>query len=157
MKPFGKEAGRTYCSEQHLAHPDTLRVILDSRGRVNLDADTTTYLLRSGIEAVRLLWNAEQRIMVLKPVKFTTEFSYPIVRDKKSKQATFSAQRFFRRVGWRTEQALMLPLKWKDRERLLEVALPPELLSAQSNAQPNREEGRRNSEVNAPKTVAMAA
>jgi hypothetical protein len=97
---------------------------------VNLDADTTTYLLRSGIEAVRLLWNAEQRTMVLRLVKFTAEFSYPIVRDKKSRQATFSAQRFFRKVGWRTDQALMLPLRWKERERLLELALPPDRLAA---------------------------
>jgi hypothetical protein len=78
--------------------------------------------------------------MVFMPVKFTAEFSYPIIRDRKSQQATFSAQRFFRRVGWRTERALMLPLKW-NRERLLEVELPPELLSANSNSQRSFKKG----------------
>lgn len=124
MRSPYRELGCTHHSEQHPFCADKLRIILDSKGRVNLDADTTTYLLRSGIEAVRLLWNPEQRTMVLRPVKFTVDFSYPIVRDRKSQQATFSAQRFLRRVGWRTEHDLMLPLRWKERERLLEVVLP---------------------------------
>jgi hypothetical protein len=131
--PF-REAGRTQRSDQDLSYANNLRVVLDSEGRVNLDADTTTCLLQSGIEAVRLLWNAEQRTMVLRPVKFTAEFSHPIVRDSKSQQASFRAQRFFRRIGWRTEQALMLPLKWKDRERCLEIALPTEGPSAKVNS-----------------------
>jgi hypothetical protein len=156
MRTPSREAGCTHSSDQHLLCAATLRVVIDSKGRVNLDSDTTTYLLRSGIDAVRLLWNAEQRTMVFSPVKLTSEFSYAIVRDKKSQQATFSAQRFFRRVGCRTEQAVMLPLKWRERERLLEVALPPELLS-RSSAQPMREEARRQSEPSTPKTLAVAA
>ena len=150
MRTPSREAGCTPPSDQHLPCAGTLRVVIDSKGRVNLDSDTTTSLLRCGIDAVRLLWNAEQRTMVFRPVKLTSEFSYPIVRRKKSQQATFSAQRFFRRVGWRTEQALILPLKWKDHERLLEVALPSELLSAKLNSQPNRKEARRESETSAP-------
>jgi len=135
MRTAGKEAGHTQRSGQHLAFTNTLRVVLDPKGRVNLEADTTSYLLRSGIEAVRLLWNAEQRTMVFRPAKLTSDFSYPIVRDRKSQQVTFSAQRFFRRVGWRTEQAIVLPMKWKERERLLEVALPPGFLSANLSSQ----------------------
>jgi hypothetical protein len=95
---------------------------------------------------------SSERTMALRPVKLTSEFSYPIIRRKKTQDATFSAQRFFRRVGWKTEQALILPLKWRDRERLLEVALPPELLSTTLNSQPNRKEARRKSETSAPHT-----
>jgi hypothetical protein len=134
MRTPSSELGCIHHSEEHLAYGDNLRVIIDSKGRVSLDSDTTTYLLRSGIEAVRLLWNAEQRAMVFRPVKLTSDFSYPVVRDRKSRQATFSAQRFFRRVGCRTEQTLILPLKWRERERLLEVALPLGLLSANLNS-----------------------
>jgi hypothetical protein len=135
MRTAGKEASHTQRSGQHLAFTNTLRVVLDPKGRVNLDADTTSYLLRCGIEAVRLLWNAEQRTMVFRPVKLTSDFSYPIVRDRKSQQLTFSAQRFFRRVGWRTKQAIVLPMKWKEHERLLEVALPLEPPSATRDSQ----------------------
>ena len=152
MRTPGRETDRARCSDQHLAYADTLRIVLDSKGRVSLDSNTTTYLLRSGVEAVRLLWNAERRTMVFRPVKFTAEFSYPIVRDKKSQQATFSAQRFFRRVGWRTDQVVILPIKWKDREQLLEVALPPEPLAARSNAQSNRKEARHQLETSMPQT-----
>ena len=129
-----KETGG-HCSDHHLAYANTLRIVLDSKGCVNLDAHTTIYLLRSGIEAVRLLWNAEQRTMVLRPVKFTADFSYSIVRDRKSQQATFSAQRFFRKIGWRTEQDLILPLRWKERERSLEVALPPDRFAVKRRSQ----------------------
>jgi hypothetical protein len=73
--------------------------------------------------------------MVLRPVKFTADFSYPIVRDRKSQQATFSAQRFFRKIGWRTEQDLILPLRWKERERSLEVALPPDRFAVKRRSQ----------------------
>ena len=111
MRSPYSELGFTHHSEQNVACANKLRIIIDSKGRVNLDSDTTTYLLRSRIEAVRLLWNAEQRTMIFKPVKLTSDFSYPIVRDRKSQQVTFSAQRFFRRVGWRTEQVLILPFK----------------------------------------------
>ena len=135
MRSPASELGCTHHSEQHLAYGDNLRVIIDSKGRVNLDADTTTYLLRSGIEAVRLLWNAEQRTMIFRPVKLTSDFSYPIVRDRKSRQATFSAQRFLRRIGWRTEQDLILPLRWKERERSLEVALPPDRFAVKRRSQ----------------------
>ena len=60
--------------------------------------------------------------MIFRAVKPASEFSCPIVRRKKSQQASFSARRFFRRVGWRTDQALVLRLKWKDREQLFGVA-----------------------------------
>ena len=88
--------------------------------------------------------------MIFRPVKLSSEFSYPIVRRRKSHDAIFSVQRFFRRVGWSAEQALILPIKWKERERLLEVALPPELLSAKLNTQRNRNEAQSRSETSAP-------
>jgi len=127
--PFS-EADCTRGSGEYRPTADALRVVIDPAGRINLDSDTTNYLQRQGIEAVRLLWNSEQRTMIFRPVKFSAEFSYPIVRHKKSRQVSFSAQRFFRRVGWRTDRALVLPLKWKYRDRILELALPPERLSA---------------------------
>ena len=128
-----READCTHGVDRHRACADTLRVVIDSEGRINLDSDTTTYLLRCGIDAVRLLWNPDKRTMIFKPVKLTSEFSCRIIRRKKTRQATFSAQRFLRRVGWRTDRSLILPLKWKGRERLLEVVLPPERLFAKHN------------------------
>ena len=40
MRTPCKEAARTQRSGEHLAYTNTLRVVLDSKGRVNIDADT---------------------------------------------------------------------------------------------------------------------
>lgn len=133
MRESLREADCTRRSDEYLAAADALRVVIDSAGRISLDSDTTTYLLRRGIDAVRLLWNSEKRIMIFRPVKLASEFNYPIVRRKNSQQASFSARQFIRRVGWRTDQPRVLRLKWIDREQLLEVALPPEGLSKKVN------------------------
>lgn len=145
MRTLSRKSDCIHNSDEHLACADTLLVVIDSQGRISLDRNTTTYLLGRGIDAVRLLWNSERRTMIFRPVKLATEFSCPIVRRKTSQQAAFSGQRFFRRVGWRTDRALLLPLKWRERERLLEVALPPEGLFARVNSQTTQEETRRDS------------
>jgi hypothetical protein len=92
MRTLSRKSDCIHNSDEHLACADTLLVVIDSQGRISLDRNTTTYLLGRGIDAVRLLWNSEQRTMIFRPVKLAAEFSRPIVRHKKSQQAAFSGQ-----------------------------------------------------------------
>ena len=99
-------------------------------GRLSLNADAGDILHRTGASFLHVLWDAEAYIVALRPVKKPDDKSYKITFAKGKRGASFSAQSFLNYIKWTGTEPKVVPIRWNEKEHLLEAALPKEFIGS---------------------------
>jgi hypothetical protein len=94
-------------------------------GRVSLNADAGDLMSRAGAKFVQILWDAESRMVALRPLVKQGESSYKLlVRPGKRRGTAFSALTFLRHIGWDLSKSATVSISWNEKEKILEASLP---------------------------------
>jgi hypothetical protein len=125
----------------------TPALTITTDGRFALNADAGDLLRSVGAKFAHLLWDAEARKIALRPLTKADSRSYKITVPHAHKRGmTVAAATFLRYIGWSSSIRATLAIEWNDKEKLLEVVLPPDKSSMDKKREVQEvmlEEGRR--------------
>ena len=98
-------------------------------GRLGFNKSATTVLEKNAVENVLLLWDAEKRLIGIRPITKKDIRAYKIHYGKKGNGCGFSAVTFLRHIGYSKEgEAHTLPAKWDEHEEMFVIEVPEQLL-----------------------------
>jgi hypothetical protein len=93
-------------------------------GRIVLNAAATRVILEAGIKSVLLLWDKDNKKIALKATTKTDKNGFAISTTR-GYSGSLRAKSFLSHIGWSPTQRQTLTAVWNQKERMLEVALPP--------------------------------
>jgi hypothetical protein len=99
-------------------------VTITATGRLGLSADLTRMFKKNEVESVLLLSDPEKRKIAIQPAASKDKRSYHLTYAPNFSQASMSARRFLRTLGWDGKTYPKIPANWDDRNSLLEFAMP---------------------------------
>ncbi len=99
------------------------------RGTIALNAAAARLLTAAGVKAVLLLWDKTNNKLAIKaaPRGDRNAYAVTILPDKHA--GSLRAKSFFNHIGWNGSRRELLTATWNEKEKMLEVTLPPELLA----------------------------
>jgi len=109
----------------------TLSITTD--GRIAINAAGVRILLSAGVRFVQLLWDSTIKRMALKAAPKGDKNSYAVSITPDKHAGSLRAKSFLSHIGWKASQRMTFPAIWNEKERMLEVALPPAHLKQSSN------------------------
>ncbi|HEY3972340.1 MAG TPA: hypothetical protein VGM18_05000 [Candidatus Sulfotelmatobacter sp.] len=92
-------------------------------GRIVLNS-TASHLAKSvGVGAVQFLWDRNKRKIALLAADEGEKDSYKLSFTRADSQASCTARRFLRSIGWKSKRRERLNATWNAERKLLEVSL----------------------------------
>jgi hypothetical protein len=104
----------------------TPTVSISPLGRIGLNQSITKTLAESAVEYVLLLWDKEKHRMAIRPITKKDSRAYGLSHAKSS--TAFSGKTFLDYIGYDYSETRSFPAEWNEKENILEVELPSELL-----------------------------
>jgi len=86
-------------------------------------------LSEAAVKSVILLWDQANLKIAFKAAAKTDKNAYAVSIVKRT-YGTIRAKTFLKHIGWTASQAQTLPATWNPRDKMLEVSLPAEYVSA---------------------------
>jgi hypothetical protein len=96
-----------------------------ANGRIALNAAATRLLEKSGIKAVKILWDKATCGIALLAAHKDDRDSYSLAFSTGYHSATLSAKAFVRHIGWSSKSRQTVFAKWNEQKKMLEAQLPP--------------------------------
>jgi len=104
----------------------TLAITAD--GRIALNAAAFRLFKKAGNLLVLLLWDKTNNKLALKVAPRGDKNAYAISATRQS--GNLAAKSFLGHIGWRASKRMLLDATWNEREKMLEVTLPPQYLGS---------------------------
>jgi len=114
-------------------------VALAPNGRIALNAVAARVLAKSGVKAVRLLWDRATCGIALQAAHKGDKDTYSLGFATGYDGATLSAKAFLRYIGWSSNRRQTIVAKWNEQEKMLEARLPRRLLGVHEENEAKRE------------------
>jgi hypothetical protein len=99
-------------------------VTITAAGRLGLNADLTRMFKKNAVESVLLLFDPEKRKIAIQPAASKDKRSYRLAYAPDLSQASMSAMRFLKTIGWDGKAHIRIPVTWDERNSLLEFTMP---------------------------------
>ncbi len=93
-------------------------------GRIALNAAATRLLEKSGVKAVKILWDKTTCGIALQAAHKNDKDSYSLAFSEGYHSATLAAKAFIRHIGWSAPSRETVFAKWNEQKKLLEAQLP---------------------------------
>ncbi len=93
-------------------------------GRIALNAAASRLLEKSGVKAVKILWDKTTCGIALQAAHKEDRDSYSLAFGNGYHSATLAAKAFVRHIGWSSKQRQTVPAKWNEQQKMLEARLP---------------------------------
>jgi len=93
-------------------------------GRIALNAAASRLLEKSGVKAVKILWDKTTCGIALQAAHKEDRDSYSLAFGNGYHSATLAAKAFVRHIGWSSKQRQTVPAKWNEQQKMLKARLP---------------------------------
>ena len=93
-------------------------------GRIALNAAATRLLEKSGVKAVKILWDRTTCGIALQAAPKDDKDSYSLAFSSGYHSATLAAKAFVRHIGWTSKSRQTVFAKWNEQKKMLEAQLP---------------------------------
>jgi|SRR5208283_1009737 len=97
-------------------------------GRLAFNKAATAKFERDAVENVLLLWNAEDRLIGVRPIVKKDTRAYKVHYGVKGNGCGFSAATFLNHIGFDVSETRTLPAHWDDQEEMFIIEVPEEYL-----------------------------
>jgi hypothetical protein len=105
------------------------RMSFTTHGRLAFNNSATALFEKNAVENVLLLWDAEKRLIGIRPITKKDGRAYKVRYYKKGNGCGFSAVTFLKYIGYNREgERQSLPAKWDEQEQMLVIEVPEEIL-----------------------------
>jgi hypothetical protein len=111
--------------ERTSARVEEPTITLRSEGRIAINAAAVRILKQVGIKNVLLLWDRSHRKIALKAAQKAETNAYA-VSFTGNHSGIVRGKAFLEHIGWTTSQSQMFPATWNEKEKMLEITLPPQ-------------------------------
>ena len=91
---------------------------------LHLNAAATRLLEKSGVKAVKILWDKTTCGIALQAAHKNDKDSYSLAFSEGYHSATLAAKAFIRHIGWSAPSRETVFAKWNEQKKLLEAQLP---------------------------------
>lgn len=109
-------------------------ITFNKLGRIALNKTATAVLEKEAIEFVLLLWDADRRLVGVRPITKKDHRAYRLAYGQKGNGAGFSAKTFMDYIGYDQSETRSFPAQWNESDSTFTVELPEECL------QPNKKQ-----------------
>ncbi len=103
-------------------------------GRFFFNAAASAVLRRSGVKAVRILWDSEKKKVAFQACEKGDKNAYSITFPKEGRSPGLTAKSFVRHIGWSAEARERVAVTWDEGNKMLEATLPAKFLSVRRKA-----------------------
>jgi len=103
-------------------------VTFNKLGRFSFNKASTAQFEKNAIEYVLLLWDAERRLVGVRPISKKDNRSYKVHYGKNSNGCGFSAATFLDFIKYDTSQSRSMPAKWEEGDAMFVIEVPEEYL-----------------------------
>jgi hypothetical protein len=119
------------------ARVETPTISILPSGRIAINAAGVRILLAAGIKSVVILWDRRNHRVGIKAAQKGDTNAFAVSISRRS-SANLRAKSFLNFIGWSAPKKEMLPAAWNEREKMFEIALPPEHLGWEQNERMKR-------------------
>jgi hypothetical protein len=100
-------------------------------GRMAFNAAAVRILIEAGVTSVLLLWDKSNYKVALKAATKADKNSYAVSIVRASHSGSLRVKSFLHHIGWNAPKRTMLPMKWRERDRMFELTLPREYVGSE--------------------------
>lgn len=104
-------------------------ITFTTNGRFAFNKAATAYFEKNAIEFVLLMWDAEKKLIGVKPISKKDSRSYKIRMGVKGNGCGFSAMTFLKHIGYDVSKTSSIPVKWIEDEGIFVIEVPEEFLT----------------------------
>jgi hypothetical protein len=105
-------------------------VTFSKLGRFSFNKSATAQFEKNAIENVLLLWDAEKRLIGVRPITKKDARSYKVHMGKNGNGCGFSASTFLKYIGYDITESRSMPAKWDDSAEMFIIEVPEEYLKS---------------------------
>ena len=116
-------------------------VTFSTLGRFAFNKAATTQFEKNAVENVLLLWDAEKRLVGVRPITKKDPRAYKVHMHKRGNGCGFSATTFMKYIGVDVTESRSMPAKWEEGEGMFIIEIPQEYLK-KAEAPPAEKERR---------------
>ena len=99
-------------------------------GNVVFNAAATRIFAAAGVKAALLLWDENSNKFAIKATSKTDKNAYAVTLIPGRSSGILRAKSFLNSVGWKAKQRETLSATWNEKEKMLEITLPSEFITA---------------------------
>ncbi|MFA4918861.1 MAG: hypothetical protein WC581_06400 [Thermodesulfovibrionales bacterium] len=108
----------------------TPSVTFTKLGRLSFNKSATEIFDKNVIENVLLLWDAEKRLIGVRPITKKDPRSYHVHMGKKGNGCGFSASTFLKHIKYDLSESRAFASNWNDSEEMFVIEIPEENLGS---------------------------
>ena len=95
-------------------------------GRFSFNKAATIQVEKNAVENVLLLWDAEKRLIGVRPITKKDVRAYKVHTGKRGNGCGFSASTFLKYIGYDMSESRSMPAKWDESEEMFIIEVPGE-------------------------------
>ncbi|MFI5304339.1 MAG: hypothetical protein ACHQYP_06025, partial [Nitrospiria bacterium] len=107
-------------------------VSFSNLGRISLNKAATNILEKNAVEFILLLWDAERKMVGIRPITKKIENAYVLHVGKRGNGSMFSASTFLKFIGFDMSKTRTMLAKWDDVEAMFVIKVPEEYFMSPS-------------------------
>ncbi len=112
---------------------ETPTLAITTDGRIAFNAAAVRILVGAGARSVLLLWDKTNKRMALKAAARGEKNAYAVTITPDKHAGSLRAKSFLTHIGWIGSRRESFPAGWDEKQKMLEVALPPDRLKSISS------------------------
>ena len=109
-------------------------VTFSTLGRFAFNKAATAQFEKNAVENVLLLWDAEKRLVGVRPITKKDPRAYKLHMGKRGNGSGFSATTFMKFIEFDTSQSRSMPTKWEEGQEMFIIEIPEEYLKKDKHA-----------------------